>query len=180
MSDDLRKGFDMDVESFVPTEDILQRFPLLSSIPIPLMQLRFSAIRLFNAKVTNAMPFIDFSHSHLPWSLAHSLMKLKGLLFLPTKLDLWNIVIASTNGKASRLSVSIDRPRAMKAKERGDPEGSRSVFGQLFRQLHFQPPAALRKKGQIFSVEYKGEGGQDAGRLFFAKRQRGGSNSLFL
>lgn len=48
----------------------------------------------------------------------------------------------------------------------GDPEGTRSVFGQLFRQLHFVPPSNLRRPGQAWSVTYLGEGGQDAGGLF--------------
>lgn len=45
----------------------------------------------------------------------------------------------------------------------GDPDGAKSVFGQLFRQLHFLPPSVLRQKERAWRVEYKGEGGTDAG-----------------
>ena len=48
----------------------------------------------------------------------------------------------------------------------GDPEGSRSVFGQAFRQLHFVKPDNLRIPGQTWRVTYEGEGGTDAGGLF--------------
>ncbi len=40
------------------------------------------------------------------------------------------------------------------------------MFGQLYRQLHFVPPSHLRKTGQVWSVVFSGEGGQDAGGLF--------------
>jgi hypothetical protein len=36
----------------------------------------------------------------------------------------------------------------------------------MYRQLHFVPPSQLRRAGQVWSVEYIGEGGTDAGGLF--------------
>lgn len=48
----------------------------------------------------------------------------------------------------------------------GDPEGRRSVFGQMFRQLQFIPPAQLRQSGRTWHVSYLGEGSIDAGGPF--------------
>jgi len=40
------------------------------------------------------------------------------------------------------------------------------VFGQVYRQLHFQRPSQLRTDGRTWNVTYEGEGGTDAGGLF--------------
>lgn len=48
----------------------------------------------------------------------------------------------------------------------GDPEGRRSVFGQLFRALHFLPPARLRTADRTWQADYVGEGSIDAGGPF--------------
>lgn len=42
-------------------------------------------------------------------------------------------------------------------------DGRKSVFGQIFRQVHFERPATLRTGGRPFKVTYSGEGGEDAG-----------------
>lgn len=97
-------------------------------------------------------------------------------------MNLWNKILNSTMSRAHKPSITINRPRALRAKEKGllqneicdlmnysinhytgDPEGSRSVFGQAYRQLHFLKPEVLRVAGQTFSVTYEGEGGRDAG-----------------
>ena len=49
----------------------------------------------------------------------------------------------------------------------GDPSGSRSFFGQAFRQLHFISPTNLRTNSDYpWKVTYTGEEGTDAGGLF--------------
>lgn len=85
---------------------------------------------------------------------------------MQTKMYIFNRIILNTNTAHHRIPVRINRPRALRAKERGDPDGSKSVFGQLYQQLHFLKPSALRGSGQLWSVEYLGEGGMDAGGLF--------------
>jgi hypothetical protein len=77
----------------------------------------------------------------------------QGLIFLHTKLDLWNRLLASTMTSQPRPAVNISRPRALKAREKGDPEGKNSVFGQAFRQLHFLPPDQLRQVGDLFCAD---------------------------
>lgn len=167
--------FDINLEEIKPPTELLNRYHLIRNISLSVLKFRFSAIRQFNVKLMTVLPLIDFSQSHLSWSLAHSLMQLKGITFMSTKLQLWTKILANTNAHRGAAHVTIDRPRALKAKESmevicsmliiegGDPDGSKSVFGQLFRQLHFLPPTTLRRRGQVWKVEYKGEGGTDAG-----------------
>eukprot|EP01083_Nonionella_stella_P059475 155578_1 len=138
---------------------------LLSSIPVSLVRERFALIRMLNEKVAKVLPLIDFSQAGVSWSLASRMSSLRSLIFFDAKLRAWQHILQDTmtNG---RSSVLINRPRALKARERGDPEGKKSIFGQLYRQLHFQRPATLRSHRRPWSVTYEGEGGQDAGGLF--------------
>jgi hypothetical protein len=158
----------VDLDSIEVSEEDLDRFPAIRGQNLSLddIRLRFTAVRLFNRQLAVVLPLVDFSQTHLSWSLAHSICKLTGLIFPSTKVSLWNKILNSTMSRANKPSVTINRPRALRAKEKGDPEGSRSVFGQAYRQLHFLKPEVLRVPGQTFSVTYEGEGGRDAGGLF--------------
>ncbi|PRP87156.1 putative HECT E3 ubiquitin ligase [Planoprotostelium fungivorum] len=139
---------------------------LLHGVSSEFLQWRYHVLLLFNLKLRSVLSIIDFGQSEFRWSISHSLGRLRTYIMRETKMALWNEIISSTNTSRHRPSVNINRPRALKAREKGDPEGSKSVFGQLYRQLHFVPPSQLRRLGQIWTVEYSGEGGTDAGGLF--------------
>lgn len=115
--DSNRDPFDLDVETFIPTSSLMLQFPLINQIPLSILKFRFDCIRWFNFKLLTVFPLIDFSQSHLPWSLAHTLIKLKDIIFLQTKQQLWGNIITTTNSNRGAQSVQIDRPRALKAKE---------------------------------------------------------------
>lgn len=157
----------LDVDTLEPKEEELLRLPLLRDLSTEDIRFRFSVIQLFNRQLEVMLPLVDLSQTHLPWSLAHSICRLTPLVFTETKLGLWNSVLNSTmSASLNRPSITINRPRAMRAHERGDPDGEKSVFGQAFRQLHFEKPENLRTTGQLWRVTYEGEGGTDAGGLF--------------
>eukprot|EP01119_Soliformovum_irregulare_P023983 TRINITY_DN8500_c0_g1_i1.p1 TRINITY_DN8500_c0_g1~~TRINITY_DN8500_c0_g1_i1.p1 ORF type:complete len:1141 (-),score=425.00 TRINITY_DN8500_c0_g1_i1:16-3438(-) len=161
--------FGLDSAILNPSSEFLNQFPALLGIPTDVLQFRFECLRTFNLKyLCHVLSLIDFSQAQLPWSLAHQITKLKDIIFMRTKAGLWNRILAQTNTGSGRggTRIQINRPRALRAKEKGDLDGSRSVFGQAFRQLHFCPPAALRRRGQVWNVTYSGEGGTDAGGLF--------------
>ncbi len=83
-----------------------------------ILQFRFTVLRLFNVKLVNVLPLIDFSQGHLQWSLAHQLTKLKGIIFLQTKLPLFNkIVLNTTSTVRGQPHTRLNRPKALKAKE---------------------------------------------------------------
>ena len=103
----------------------------------------------------------------LSWSLASRLCSLRNLIFTDLKLTPWRKLLGSTANN-HRTGVVINRPKALKAKERGDETGKKSIFGQIYRQLNFIKPAYLRTNpdNRPWSVTYEGEGGTDAGGLF--------------
>eukprot|EP00455_Lapot_gusevi_P055091 TRINITY_DN8933_c0_g1_i1.p1 TRINITY_DN8933_c0_g1~~TRINITY_DN8933_c0_g1_i1.p1 ORF type:complete len:1260 (+),score=500.66 TRINITY_DN8933_c0_g1_i1:503-3781(+) len=143
----------------------LDGMTLLNRLPVRELRRRFVLLRMVNQKVVRVLPLIDFSQAATSWSLARRLSSLSHLIFFDIKTRPWNAILQAT-ASGQRCQVLINRPRAAKAKEKGDPEGKKSVFGQVYRQLHFQRPASLRTNGRAWSCTYEGEGGTDAGGLF--------------
>eukprot|EP00466_Bigelowiella_natans_P011582 jgi/Bigna1/55601/estExt_Genewise1Plus.C_650016 len=110
---------------------------------------------------------VDFSQALSPWSLAHRLSALSHLIFLEIKNIAWTHILQQTaTGRGHYVNINL--PRAKKAQERGDTSGRKSVFFQLYLQLHFVKPSLLRVDGgsRPWVVSYAGFGGQDAGGLF--------------
>jgi hypothetical protein len=58
-----------------------------------------------------------------PWSLAHRLSNISWLILMEVKLKAWKSILTSTASGQS-VNITINRPRALKARERGnDPDG---------------------------------------------------------
>jgi len=143
----------------------LQSYHSISSLPISAIRIRFQILQLINSKMSGILNLVDFSQSHSDWSLAYRIAHLSWLIFKETKLKVWQHTLRQSNtGTCSH--VSLNRPRALRAMEKGDSTGLKSVFGQLFVQLHFLKPSALRTDQRAWRVTYEGEGGTDAGGLF--------------
>ncbi len=101
-------------------------------------------------------------------SLSFIMNQLKGLLFMQTKRSVFQALMSSgASGNRPNLRVNVNRIKASRAKENPakDPNGEKSVFGQIFAQLSKQKYDVFRcKKGtQLFSVAFLGEGSIDAG-----------------
>ena len=63
------------------------------------------------------------------------------------KTSLWRHILEHTENASHKPKACINMPKAMRAKERGpasDPQCARSVFGQVYRQLHFLPPMQVK------------------------------------
>lgn len=123
-----------------------------------------------------SFPFLPFSslvtQSLNPWSLAHRLSNISWLILMEVKSKAWKSILTST-ATGSYVNITINRPRALKARERGnDPDGLKSVFGQTFQQLHFLRPAQLRVRAgeRPFRVKFAGEGGIDAGGEYIQRQ----------
>ena len=127
-------------------------YPLLRSIPLPVIRRRFATIRLLNQKLAIILPLIDFSQAAASWSLSRRISSLSFLIFYQVKATPWNQILRQTEGRRSGASVMVNRSRAVKAREKGDPEGKKSVFGQIYRQLHFLRPAALRSSSGLSAM----------------------------
>jgi len=98
--------------------------------------------------------------------LASRLAALSSLILFEVKNKAWASILAQTN-TGNRVYISVNRPRALKARTKGnDVDGRKSVFGQIYRQIHFLRPSQLRTSQRPWKITYEGEGGEDAGGLF--------------
>jgi hypothetical protein len=70
----------IDADTIAVAEEDLNRFPAIRNQNLSLadIRVRFTAVRLFNRQLTVVLPLVDFSQTHLSWSLAHSVCKLTG------------------------------------------------------------------------------------------------------
>jgi hypothetical protein len=120
---------------------------------------------------------VDFSQAASKWSLAHRLSSLSAIIFLSVKQAAFENILQLT-AEGSRANITLDQGRASKALERKEThdepcDGTRSTFGQAWRQMHFLRPNTLRQRPgeRPWHVQYQGpEGvamdGIDAGGLF--------------
>ncbi|KAF8817874.1 HECT-domain (ubiquitin-transferase) domain-containing protein, partial [Cardiosporidium cionae] len=91
--------------------------------------------------------------------------------FIPFSVKQWlfHLCLSLTESTRSdgRLRVSVNRPKALRSFEKGqDADGLKSVFGQLYKRIHFVDAARLRGHSRPWYILYEGEGGIDAGGLF--------------
>ena len=152
--------------------ELLPAYPLLSGPSRGLQALltRFSALQSLNRLVLAAILLVDFSRASARFSLAHRVSSLRSVIFPSVKQLVWARVLQAS-GTSRGSSVNINRPKALKAKERkggGDGDLLKTAFGQLYQQLNFVRPSQLRAPTdqRPFKVTYAGEGGVDAGGLF--------------
>jgi hypothetical protein len=146
---------------------ILSRYSVLAEVAPAFLKFRYTVFQLINNKLCASLNLVDFSQVLNSWSLAARLAKLSNIIFKQVKQKLFQSVLRLTTSGGGN-SVSINRPKALRAKEKGDLSGLKSVFGQLFTQLHFTRPQYLRtdSNNRPWRVTYEGEGGTDAGGLF--------------
>jgi len=91
------------------------------------------------------------------------------LIFMELKNRAWKRILHKTRADRHQnaIRVIINRPRALKARETGaDDSGKKSIFGQMYCQLHFLRPRRLRVSDRHWVVSFEGEGAQDAGGPF--------------
>lgn len=127
--------------------------------------LRFSLIQLVNRKLADVLPLLDLSQAGNDWSLAHRLSRLSAMIFVEVKTRALQAILRDTSTGGCAY-IRVNRPKATRAAAKGETDGRKSVFGQVFLQLNFVRPAALRTERRPWQVVYEGEGGQDAGGLF--------------
>lgn len=127
---------------------------------------RFKLLQTLNRMVAKALPWIDFSRSLEPASLASRISSIARLVFEPVKLPLfWAAMERTKNSSGGESSINVDRlrPTARLGGGLKDTEGRHTVFSQVFRKFHSKPPKELRKSGKFLDVSFKGEGAIDAG-----------------
>jgi len=143
----------------------LAAYPLLSHLPLQALYDRLAVIQLINHKLSAVLPLVDFTQAQESWSLAYRLASISHLILHEVKAKAWQNVLRQTNTGGGK-NIVVNRPRALKAKAKGETDGLKSVLGQIYRQLHFIRPSQLRTEGRPWRVTYEGEGGTDAGGVF--------------
>lgn len=114
------------------------------------------------------LPLVDLSRPDRDGGLAFLIRRLRGLMLKSLKLSLFENVLRKTDaegGNYNTIKVNINRHRAANftASGRCDVRGRRTVFGQLFQQLHSQPKNKLRKQDRAWKVVFQGEHADDYG-----------------
>ena len=125
-------------------------------------------LRNFNRRLMDLLPLVDLSRPDRDGGLAFLIRRLRGLMLKTLKLSLFEKVLRKTDdegGNYNILKVNINRHRAANfiASGRCDVRGRRTVFGQLFQQLHGQPKQKLRKRDRAWKVVFQGEHADDYG-----------------
>jgi E3 ubiquitin-protein ligase HERC2 len=101
-------------------------------------------------------------------SLSHVVHQIKGVYFINTKKSVFDLLLsAGPQGFVQTPALVVNRIKANKAREApgSDPDGQRSVFGQIFSQLRGVRFETLRcrKDMQVWNVAFVGEGSVDVG-----------------
>jgi len=152
-----------------PSKGIVEGFQLISHQRLKSMRTRFLMISMLNNKIDTVLPLVDFSQATITNSLAWRICRLRSVIFMELKNRAWKRILHKTRADRHQnaIRVIINRPRALKARESGaDDSGKKSIFGQMYCQLHFLRPRRLRVSDRHWVVSFEGEGAQDAGGPF--------------
>jgi len=109
-------------------------------------------------------------------SLSYVVHQLKGMYFMSTKRSVFEALLSLNEGTDPNNSgyrpsrgkpITINRIKAARARENPgkDPNGLKSVFGQVFLQCRGSRPDSYKgkKNEQMFNVTFLGEGSYDVG-----------------
>ena len=163
-----KSPLDLSPEDVSPSADELLRFPELADVVLQDMQLRFLVLRNFNRRLMDLLPLVDLSRPDRDAGLASLIRQLRGLMLKVLKLKLFRTVLQRSErngGDRKDPQVTINRHRAADVRAKGmcDVRGRRTVFGQIFQQLHTQPPEKLRRTSHAWYTVFAGEYADDYG-----------------
>ena len=103
-------------------------------------------------------------------SLTHIVHQLKALYFMSTKESVFEALLLSEAPTNFKASVTVNRMRASRAREDPslDPDGLKSIFGQIFTQLRGVPYHRFRVgfNAQVWQTNLVGEGSTDIGGAY--------------
>jgi hypothetical protein len=154
------------LDTFDVEKDTKAHYQLLHKVEDGAMRTRFLVMEIFNEKLTKLLSLIDLSQANTPRSLASKLLRVRGLIYTQMKLSQWSKAIDSTFSSGSMPNIRVNRMKAMTADKNSPPSPTtldNSVFGQIFKQLHFKSPVELRQKHRAWHIDFDGESSIDAG-----------------
>jgi len=163
---------------FSEIRDLATKFPALAGLPLSDVLARFELLQIFNRKVEEILPLVDFSQMATAGSLAHGLSSMSSTIFAHIKKELFDQVLEST-AEGTHLNVQLNEDRAKKAREQAENKEpvdiTRTLFHQTYEKFNFLPPTQLRyqfdkssDQQRVWQVNFTGleSMGIDAGGLF--------------
>lgn len=172
--------------NFFPPDQLYMKHPNLAEFSVSQLQIRFYLLQQLNLMVTQAIRYINISCDD-GWDptrrftcrtsiLAKYLRSLRGLIFRPVKIEwLQNVgrwfegmaeaQVLKRSEYASHTSISLNRQLAVQKKD-GEMKDEYTMFYQFFQSANSLPPDRFRDGTQPFTIQFKGEYGDDAGGLF--------------
>lgn len=127
----------------------------------------FHVIQLLNQLLIATIPFVNLADpSPVVGSLAHLLLKYRGLMYETTKMSPISSALDVTAATTStQFDLNISRSRARKHAQSGQPDRDArySVYAQAFRVMHGMPPSRLRRSDKLYSTKFMGEHAVDGG-----------------
>ena len=161
--------------NFVPAyEDVAVRCIGLMRIAIARTRQRWLLLRRLNTEIEQIIAYAHTGWCAQPHTLGSRLCALRGLILMEVKRRLWDAALPSGPSDEGVVKsghvVSVNRFEAEAA--RADAEAGltdtkhKTLFRQLFTQLHTLDPKLLRRRDRAFKVRFTGEAADDYGGPF--------------
>lgn len=150
----------------------LEKYSLLKAENIETVKLRIMLILFINDYMSPVSKLINFDQVSKPWSLAHQVVEIRGLIFFEIKRILLKSIISSAEITwFNPKDINLNRLTAIKQADLGYQNGNEmdTLYGQAFSQLvdnEREDPKMWFARSPAFRVNFKGEGGTDQGGLY--------------
>ncbi|KAG5186945.1 hypothetical protein JKP88DRAFT_257310 [Tribonema minus] len=129
---------------------------------------RCGMLLALNARLKDALPYLDLSQADRSWSATALLSNCRSLLLHVVKAPVWDAALQATTCDTSPFELCLSRSRAAKHALLGetDWDGRWSVYGQAYRAMRAMPPRMFRASSasnKLYTTLFMGERAQDAG-----------------
>eukprot|EP01062_Namystynia_karyoxenos_P013869 TRINITY_DN14980_c0_g1_i1.p1 TRINITY_DN14980_c0_g1~~TRINITY_DN14980_c0_g1_i1.p1 ORF type:complete len:2892 (+),score=968.84 TRINITY_DN14980_c0_g1_i1:1033-8676(+) len=129
---------------------------------------RFAVMRHFNMLFRHVYPYVNLTHGP-PWAglVAEAVLSCRPLLFSTTVQNIISHHCHATNavaeGPPAKLTINRRRAQAHRADPSKAPDGSPSIFAQVFSLLGDRHPSMFFSSRRFWTVVFQGEGAEDVG-----------------
>jgi hypothetical protein len=156
--------------------NVTSRFKALNDVSPEILQWGTCILFAINKSFVTLTDFISFEPDVPKLSLLKQIMEYRQFLLWNLKLLLWQDTLKSTYANADNYqSITIDRlaTYSLRGKTATVETLNKSIFGQIFKRLHYIDPKMLRHKSKemggpygTWKVDFVGESSIDQGGPF--------------
>ena len=105
------------IENIKISPNTNEKYPLLRDIPLAIIRRQFIALQQFNKNLCQVLPLVDFQSAGAEWSIVCTISKIREMVFFEVKMREWDKLVTSTSTNGLSTSITIDRPKAERARE---------------------------------------------------------------